>query len=300
MTHIDRGLPPLEGMSALLAAAEAGSFSGAADALGLTHGSVSRRIANLERWLGTTLFERHGRGVALTPAGLRFAAEVRRTLDALAGSAEQWRPRKGRQTVRLSVVPSFARLWLVPRLAELERDDIRVELCLEHRATDLEAGETDVAVRYSRAPPAGLRTRLLFGETLHAAAAPALAAGIDPDTVEDLLRHPLLHDSDISQWRAWLAPHGVRYRARWQDRRFEDYDTVLIAAASGLGVVLLREPLASGWVESGRLVPIGADRLPNPASHYVCTRPGEPRQAVASLFERLTQLASEPQGVRTG
>lgn len=285
--HTDRALPPLESLSALVAAADAGSFSGAAEALGLTHGSVSRRIANLERWLGAALFERHGRGVVLTPAGLRFAAEVRRTLDALAGSAEQWRPRKGRQTVRLSVVPSFARLWLIPRLAELERDDLRVELALEHRATDLEAGEADVAVRYSRAAPANLRSRLLFAETLRPAAAPALASAIDPADPQDLLRRPLLHDSDISQWRAWLADHGVRYRPRWQDRRFEDYDAVLIAAAAGLGVALLREPLAAPWLADGRLVPIGQDLRPNPAAHHVCIRPDESRQAVARLFERL-------------
>jgi DNA-binding transcriptional LysR family regulator len=283
MHTLDRTLPPLDGLSALLAAADAGSFSAAAEALGLTHGSVSRRIQHLERWLGTPLFERHGRGVTLTPAGQRFAAEVRRTLDALSGSAEQWRPRKGRQTVRLSVVPAFARLWLIPRLAELEREDVRVELALEHRATDLEAGEADVVIRYGRAPPTGLKSRLLFAETLRPVAAPAVAARID----YDVIGQPLLHDSDISQWRAWLAARGLRYRPRWQDRRFEDYDAVLVAAAAGLGVALLREPLASAWLADGRLAYVGADALPNPASHFVCMRAGEPRQAVAMLFDRL-------------
>jgi DNA-binding transcriptional LysR family regulator len=288
MHTTDRTLPPLEGLSALLAAADAGSFSGAADALGLTHGSVSRRIQALERWLGAPLFERHGRGVTLTPAGLRFAAEVRRTLDALSGSAEQWRPRKGRQSVRLSVVPSFARLWLIPRLAELEQDDIRVELALEHRTTDLEAGEADVAVRYGREPPSALRSGLLFVERLTPVAAPSVAARLS----DDLLAQPLLHDSDISQWRAWLAARGLRYRPRWQDRRFEDYDAVLVAAASGLGVALLREPLASGWVADGRLRPVSEHAQHNAAAHYVCMRPNEARQAVAILFERVLALGS--------
>src|SRR3546814_10631765 len=95
----------------MLAAAEEGSFSAAAAKLGLTHGSVSRRIASLEHWLGASLFERHGRGVRLTPAGLRFAHDSRQSLGRLSHSAEQWRPRRGRQTVRMSAVPSFARLW---------------------------------------------------------------------------------------------------------------------------------------------------------------------------------------------
>src|SRR5690349_17693009 len=117
MTHSLDSLPPLDGLSALIAAADTGSFTAAAEALNITHGSVSRRIAALEAWLGTILFERHGRGVRLTPAGQRFATDARRTLGILSRSADQWRPRRGRPTVRLTAVPSFARLWLIPRLA---------------------------------------------------------------------------------------------------------------------------------------------------------------------------------------
>ena len=87
MAHTLATLPPLDGLTALLAAADEGSFSAAALRLGLTHGSVSRRIASLEAWLGAPLFERHGRGARLTPAGQRFAGEVRKSLAGLALSA---------------------------------------------------------------------------------------------------------------------------------------------------------------------------------------------------------------------
>ena len=80
MAHSLFDLPPLEGLIAMLAAAEEGSFSAAAAKLGLTHGSVSRRIAALEHWLGASLFERHGRGVRRTPAGLRFSQDSRQSL----------------------------------------------------------------------------------------------------------------------------------------------------------------------------------------------------------------------------
>lgn len=104
MMHVSESLPPLDGLNVLLAAADAGSFTAAAEILGITHGSVSRRIAALERWLGTELFERHGRGVRLTPAGQRFAADARMALSSLTRSADQWRPPRGRQTVRLIVI----------------------------------------------------------------------------------------------------------------------------------------------------------------------------------------------------
>ncbi len=282
-------LPPLDGLSALLAAADSGSFTAAAETLGLTHGSVSRRIAGLESWLGTSLFERHGRGVRLTPAGQRFAAEARNALSGLSRSAEQWRPWRGRQTVRLSVVPSFARLWLLPRLARLERADIHVELAMDHRPIDLDTRGADMAIRYGGGHWDGIDARLLFRETLVPAASPELA--LEPDAAPDaLLRHPLLHDSDVSQWRAWLDAAGHRYRPRWQDRRFEEYDTVLAAAEAGLGIALLRRPYADRLVEDGRLIPISGRALSNPSAHFVCTRVGEQRAAVIELAERLGGL----------
>ncbi|MDQ8755325.1 LysR substrate-binding domain-containing protein [Sphingosinicella sp. LHD-64] len=285
-------LPPLDGLNALLAAAEAGSFTGAAEMLGITHGSVSRRIAVLEAWLGTSLFDRHGRGVRLTPAGQRFAADARQALGTLSRSADQWRPRRGRPTVRLAVVPSFARLWLLPRLARLERGDIHVEVLMDHRPTDLDAQEADLAVRYGRGWWEGLDARLLFGETLRPAAAPALAAELGSDAApEALLRRPLLHDSDVSHWRAWLTGAGIRYRPRWQDRRFEDYDSVLVAAEAGLGVALLRAPFAETAIAAGRLAYVAPRAEPNPAGHYACLRAGETRAAVIELADRLLALA---------
>jgi DNA-binding transcriptional LysR family regulator len=293
MLHTSTGLPPLDGLTALLAAADEGSFSGAAAKLGLTHGSVSRRISALEAWLGAALFERHGRGVRLTPAGQRFTAEVRRSLSGLAASAEQWRPWRGRQTVRLSVLPSVARLWLLPRLAQLEGSDIHIELTLDHRPTDLDAREADIAVRYGRGAWEGLDARPLFSETIFPVVSPALRTRLgERPSMETLIEHPLLHDSDISQWRAMLLACGLKYRPRRQDRRFEDYDTVLAVAEAGLGLALLRAPLASSRLAEGRLVRIHDAEMTNPAQHYACVRASETRQAVLALRDRLLTAAA--------
>lgn len=292
--HNSEPLPPLDGLNALLAAAEAGSFTGAAEKLGITHGSVSRRIMVLEAWLGTSLFDRHGRGVRLTPAGQRFAADARQALGVLSRSADQWRPRRGRSTVRLAVVPSFARLWLLPRLSRLERDDIHVDVLIDHRPTDLDAQEADLAIRYGRGRWEGLDARLLIRETLRPAATPAIAARLGANAAPDaLLRHPLLHDSDVSQWRTWLASAGIRYRPRWQDRRFEDYDSVLVAAEAGLGIALLRMPIGEASVADGRLAFVGLRAEPNPACHYLCMRASEERSAVIELAGRVLALSSD-------
>jgi DNA-binding transcriptional LysR family regulator len=262
--------------------------------LGVTHGSISRRIAVIEKWLGTSLFDRHGRGVRLTPAGQRFVADARHALNVLSRSADQWRPRRGKPTVRLTVVPSFARLWLLPRLARLERGDIHIEVLADHRPADIDSHEADLAIRYGRGQWDGLDARPLFRETLRPAAAPEIGAELGADPApEALLRWPLLHDSNVSHWRDWLAGAGIRYRPRWQDRRFEDYDSVLVAAEAGLGIALLRLPVGEASVNAGRLGYLGLRTQANPAAHFVCMAPGEERAAVIELATRLLELARE-------
>lgn len=294
MTH-SLDIPPLDSVNALLAAGELGSFTAAAEALGITHGSVSRRIGQLEAWAGVAFFERHGRGVRLTPAGLRFAREARAALEGLASTAQQWRPRKGRQLVRVSAVPSFARLWLLPRLGRLEAEaGIHVELVLSHSPAALGGRDADLAIRYGRGDWPDLRLSPLMRETLSPGGAPGLVAGLPrPPRPEDLLARPLLHDSDISQWRTWFAARGVTYRPRPQDRKFEDYDTVLAAAEAGLGLAILRAPLATPWVRSGRLTDLGLPVMVNPAGHYVVTDRDERRERVLEAVARLTAMGAE-------
>lgn len=293
MTYSLPSLPPLEGFAAVLAAADAGSFTAAAEALGVTHAAVSRRVAVVEAWLGTPVFERRGRGVALTPAGRRFAAEIDAALNRIEQVADRWRPRKGGELVRLSLLPSFAKLWLLPRMAVLQGDPpkLQVELVIEHRQSDLEAREADLVIRYGRGAWPGVDAQLLFHEDLAPAASPTLAAriGVGESAVR-IAQHPLIHDSDARQWRDWLAGEGVRYRPRQFDRRFEDYDMVLAAAEAGLGVCLIRLPFAEEWLTSGKLVLLSERRSRNPASHFLGVRHGESRPAVLDLAKRMMEL----------
>ena len=290
VTHSALSLPPLEGLQAVIVAARDGSFTDAANTLGLTHGAISRRVAAVEAWLGAAVFERHGRGVRLTPAGQRFTRQVEQALESIEQTSERWRPSHGRATVRLSVVPAFARLWLLPRLSALlnELPDVRVELVVEHRTVDLDNGEADVVVRYGRGGWPGLNVRHLFGERLVPVASSAIAERLGPEPgVDALARCPLLHDSDTSQWRSWLGDVGVRYRPRVDDRRFEDYDLVLAAAQGSLGLALLRLPLAQDWLGDGRLVTIDSRARPNPSGHYVAYRRDERREGVLTFVDAL-------------
>ena len=284
-------LPPLDGLTSVLAAIRAGSFTAAADELGLTHGAVSRRVQAVERWLGTSLFERHARGVRATPAGQRFAREVEQALSTISQSAEHWRPRRELETVRISVVPSFGKLWLLPRLRRLEGTppQVRIELSIEHRLANLDGREVDMAIRYGSGSWPGLRSHLLMREILFPVAAPETARRLGAELTADRIAHePLLHDSDTAQWRAWLKSCGHRYRPRATDRRFEDYDVVLAAAEAGVGIALLRAPLAHSTLSSGRLMRLHSHEIHNPSSHWIVMRVQEDRATMLRLAERMS------------
>lgn len=301
MTHTYTHLPPQEALVALLAAARCGSFSTAAQELGVTHGTISRRIAIVEDWMGTQMFERKARGVVLTPAGQRFAMDAERALSLLLQSADRWRPARGTARVTLSVVAAFARLWLLPRLKRLEGEDgsLHVEVATDHRPVELGA-EADIAVRYTQETWSGATGYLLFGEDLVPAAHPDIAAKLGHEPMASVVAgFPLIHDSNVSLWRLWLEEGGHAYRQRPVDRRFEDYDTVLAAAEAGLGVALLRRPVVEGW-RASRLVTLSARAIINPRRHIVMVREGETRPAVLECVARLQRIHAEDVAMEMG
>lgn len=293
MTH-SLSLPPLESLTAVLAAGRTGSFSAAAVELGVTHAAISRRVQAAESWLGVALFERHGRGVRTTPDGDRFISRVGDAFDLIARSGDQWRQRRGTEIVRLSILPAFAKLWLFKVLDRLQDAHLRFDLVVEHRLADLEKGEVDMAVRCALSQSAGSHGTPLFQEMIYPVAAPALAARLGGNAdVRAILAQTLVHDSTIACWRAWLGAHGVPYsKPRPQDIRFEDYDTVLAALEAGLGVGMLRSPLGDPWVADGRLVPIHPRWVPNPYLYHLVTRTATPRPAVAEARDRMLTLAA--------
>ncbi|TGP84096.1 LysR family transcriptional regulator, partial [bacterium M00.F.Ca.ET.222.01.1.1] len=96
-----------------------------------------------------------------------------------------------------------------------------------------------------------------------------------------------LVDTDASAWRAWFAAQDIDYRPRPQDRRFEDYNLVLDAAAHGLGVALARPPLVEDQLKSGRIVGVDERVALNPVSYWLDRPVGRPRAAAADLARRI-------------
>lgn len=293
MAHSLETLPPLDTLRAFEAAARAGSFSAAANALNLTHGAISRRIARLEGWLGLRVFERQARGISLTPEGQRLFQRTQEAFALIADTSDRWSEPRGPAVVRVNSMPSVSSLWLMPRVARFEAGDppLRIILLIDQRTVDLADQAVDLAIRCGRGGLPGRVSVKLFEEWCFPIAAPDLARRIGVGAPERLLAAPLIHDSDASGWRAWFAAHGLDYRPRPQDRRFEDYNLVLDAAACGLGIALARPPLAQGPIDSGRMVAVDERTVLNPVAYWLDRPTGSVRAAAATLAGRIAEEA---------
>lgn len=256
-------IPSTETLRAFDAAVRLGSFSRAADAVHLTHGAVSRRIAALEADLGVALFDRLPRGVRPTAAGTKLHHLVADTLHRLGtGLAEL---EAGARPVRLSVLPSFAGRWLLQHLGAFRATEpgIDVQLTAEHELAEVGRGRIDLAIRYGVGPWRGIRSEILFDEHLFPVAAPGRTlAG-----AADLAGATLLHDSDRADWTAWLAACDWPMPARHQT--FNDYNLVLEAAAMGHGIALGRSRLVEADLAAGRLVRAHPLSVPNPRAYHL-------------------------------
>ena len=295
-------LLPLDTLRAFEAAARTGSFSAAAEALNVTHGAVSRQIAKLERWLGQRLFDRQARGVDLTPEGQRLFLRTTEALALIADSSDRWVETRGSAVVRLTSLPSVSGLWLMPRLKMLEAGapKLRVELIIDHRENaNLADDGVDLALRCGRGGIPKRNSIQLFEEHIFPIAGPALAKEIGRGAPARLLDFPLIHDSDASGWRTWLGAQGLDYRPRRQDRRFEDYNLVLDAAACGLGIALARPPLVQDALAQGRLVAVDDRTVKNPVAYWLDRPDGALRPAAAELARRIMKAADVEENAAT-
>ena len=205
---------PLHGVAAFLAVAEHESFTGAAEALGLTRSTVSAQVADLEARLGLRLFHRSTRIVRLTAAGQAYRDRLgdlseRVDLAERAARAEHSAP-EGR--LRITAPPDLAQRFLLHWVAEFlaGHPGIRIELDLSNAAHNLIERRLDLAIRGTIAVEPNLITRKLGVSPLLTCAHPDyIARRGQPRTPADLADHDLLHFASLRRGRIWTMTRGI-------------------------------------------------------------------------------------------
>lgn len=250
----DFPLPPLNGLRAFAAAGRHMNFRAAADELGVTQGAVAQQVRGLEDHLGLRLFLREPRGLAFTDEGRAYHASVSRAFEQLSEATDALRSAPARVTV--SVTPTFASKWLIPRLSDFTEahPGIDLRITATERVASFHADGIDLAVRQARPPfGASLRADLLFAQEVVAVCSPSLTADGMPLDAVGLARLTLLHDThDLWPRFAQEAFDSAVKPAR--RLRFNQTTLSLDAALAGQGVALASRFLVQRDLEAGRLV----------------------------------------------
>lgn len=287
-------LPPLHTLAAFEAVARHLSFAKAAEELCLTHSAISHRIRHLEQHLGTRVFRRLNRTIALTSEGERFLESVRYALRLLHAASTEISPDL-RSSLRISVAPAFASNWLIQRIGSFQR--LHPEVELEIQATSLlaslQAGQSDVAIRYGRGEWPGVTAIRLLETSLIGVCSPQyrrMLGPIDgPQVIArvTLLRHPLM------PWPRFLQAINYHGQEPVRGPLFSEVSVMLEAAASSQGVALAPSALLAPLLESRRLVKLLDAAIDTDHTYYaVCLAEARERRAVSAFIEWLIDTAS--------
>src|SRR5689334_14324524 len=289
MAQRARRLPSLNALRAFWAAAKHRSFAAAAEELHVTASAVSLQIRQLEDELGRKLFDRTPKGLSLTAEGNKLLPGINQAFDSLRGSiaALDEEPSHG-TSLSISVAPSFAAKWLLPRLsAFLDRHpDIEVDVKADIELSDFAKDEIDLAVRYGGGNYPGLEVELLLRDRLFPVCSPELLmrhGQRNPDKVFGAA--PLLHDVSSDRdpsapsWKMWLKAAGL-HEVDWRKGpRFNQTALALDAALAGLGVALATAVLIEADLAAGRLVRLAGDDLVGDFAYYIV----HPREKAQSM-----------------
>lgn len=249
-------LPPLNALKAFEAAARHLSFTAAAVELNVTHGAVSRQVAALEEELRQPLFVRTPRGLKLTPGGAQLAHGVGIAFETLRSAVAQVRQDAAAGGLRVSVPPTLAMRWLIPRMSALHHAHprLRIDLTTSTDPVDFDKGAYDAAIRRIVSVPRGMVAERFLDARPVPVCSPQYLEKHRLRGRADLRRATLiLTRSEPQAWPDWLRVHKVQRSASAPNLAFEQLYFALQAALDSLGVALAPASLVQGEIQQGRL-----------------------------------------------
>src|SRR4249920_1643259 len=278
-----RKLPFLNGVRAFEAAARAESFAKAAGELNVTPAAVSRMVQLLEERTGVPLFERKANRLTPTAAGRAYQGGLTPIFDQLANLAAQVTALAGSRVLTIGVGPTFATRWLIPRLADFQKQEPEVEVRFATGgATVPYNDEWTCGIRLGSGDWPGFAAERLFAADLRPVCSPSTAKRLR--TPEDLRNVTLLrvaHAAD--EWPRWFDAVALpKVRARGPE--FEFYGQALQAAADGVGVAMGISPYVDDDLNAGRLIAPFAQSVSKGEHWYLIYREGRRDEAAFQAF----------------
>ncbi|MDI6028821.1 LysR substrate-binding domain-containing protein [Corticibacterium sp. UT-5YL-CI-8] len=265
-----RRLPPLNSVKAFEAVVRLGTYNNAAEELGVTHGAISRQVRVLERYFGCRLFQAAGRHLVPTELARYYAAETGAGLDRIASATARVIEPAAARLVRVSGTPSFAMHWLVPRLAEFQRQHSSTEVSIAASREPLDhlVSSNDIILRRKPMEWDGFECRAIFSDYRVLVGSPELLMRRPVCEAKDVLAGSLLISDGKNQagvWERWIQAEGLEPRRNMKRVKFDHIFVLMEAATKGLGLALLPFSLTASFIEAGTLVePLPHVKMPYP------------------------------------
>ncbi|NHZ88892.1 LysR family transcriptional regulator [Massilia sp. CCM 8733] len=267
---------PLHSLYTFFVVCRAGSMKEAARELHVTAGAISQRIRELELRHGQRLFERTRTGVMPTAAGAALYADIRAAFQQIETVARRDLPDDAARQLVVSVMPSFASGWLLPRLGDFARRHPAVSLSIDSdaRVVDLKTEAIDFAIRHGLGNYPGLEARWLMSPAMIVVGAPDLLRQGPPIRCPaDCLAYPLLHDRERQDWTLWLQASGSASPKARRGLSFNDEHMLVRAAIEGQGLALVRDIYAGADLEKGTLRKALDGQWPTQFGYYLVGLP---------------------------
>ncbi len=294
-------LPPFAALRAFHAAATHDRYRDAAESLGLTESAISHQVRRLEEFLRTPLIDRSGKRPKLTDTGRRYLEQIEPAMRQIHIATEALLPATGRRTVRITLPPSLATMWLIPMLGAFEREfpEIDLQLIATTRVVDLARDQVDLAIRHGKGEWPDVDAVFLLEESAMPVCAPSyverLPAELSVEMLQDL--RIIVSANFPDEWEEWARAHGVDPPAPGDLVTLDAMEQALQVAESGHGLAMGRRPVVDGWLESGRLVAPFGSGDPTGAAYYLCLPSGVSPTAAGRHLERwLAEAAAEWRG----
>jgi len=277
-------LPSMQTLRALEAAARHGSYSAAAEELGLTHSAISHRIRELEERLKFPLFRRVGRSMAPTREAVTMIAQVRQAMVILQHAFPDT-PQRRRESLVVSVHPALATRWLIPRLPAFTEmvPEITVELRSTADLGDFLAPGVDIAIRYGAGGWPNTLSDRLAEEVLFPVCSPRYRDEHDIQKPADLARCTLLRHA-WQRWSPWLREAKLKMREPVSGVILSDSSMLIEAAAADQGVALTRRLFVEDVLARGRVVRLFDISVMDTLAYYVVWQAGDRLSPAAELF----------------
>jgi len=281
---------PLNALRAFESSARHLSFTRAALELNVTQAAVSQQVRSLEERLGTALFKRLPRGLAMTEEGLALRPVLSDAFDRIEAVLRRFDGGHFHEVLRVGVVGTFAVGWLMPRLKSFRNEHPFVELQLltNNNLVDLATEGLDFAIRFGDGTwPGSLATKLLDAP-LTLLCTPEIATRLArPD---DLANETLLRSYRVDDWMNWFAAAGIAPRPV-RGPVFDSSRLMAEAAMQGAGIALAPALMFEHEINTGRLVrPFDVEV--HAGSYWLTCLKGKPMTPAMVLFSQWITTAA--------